>query len=234
MPSLADQEKKASARLRLQAAGRVRGRVQIFLLPEISPPGASGNVASDHWPRQGKPLTRAPICTHSALSVSVPGPDNATLRVRRQPTRPSLIFIDCGGQSTVRRGFKGPFRERVRVWLTNSFREPRAGSSFLVPPPPFAPVPKFPINNRSTPGRAAKTPAPGGQALRAGLAHSAAHSAPACGRSQGRRSPSAPRPGPGCAEGVLACKPSRGSRLRRRLRDLALEFCRQPCAVEAK
>lgn len=49
----------------------------------------------------------------------------------RRPARPALIFIDCSGQSAVRRGFKGPFRKRVRVWLTNSFREPRAGSSFL-------------------------------------------------------------------------------------------------------
>lgn len=42
-----------------------------------------------------------------------------------------LIFIDCSYQSAVRPGSKGPFRKRVRDWLTNSFREPRAGSSFL-------------------------------------------------------------------------------------------------------
>lgn len=104
---------------------------EAFSPPEILRSWAEGNLASTTGPARGKRLTGAPTLPHPPGTVSS-GPGNAGLRVRR---RPSLIFIDCSGQSTVRQGFKGPFRERVRVWLTNSFREPQAGSSFLAPRP---------------------------------------------------------------------------------------------------
>lgn len=98
-----------------------------------SPTLGSGALASPPRHEGGKQLGTARIWSPRCCLGS--GPANAGLRLRRRPTRPSLIFIDCSGQSTVRRGFKGPFRERVRGWLTNSFREPQAGSSFLAPRP---------------------------------------------------------------------------------------------------
>lgn len=125
--------------------------------------------------------------------------------MRRRPTRPALIFIDCSGQSAVRRGFKGPFKERVRVWLTNSFREPRAGSSFLAPPP----LCPFPINNRSTPDyqpkrrpRRTHGPEPSGGA-----------GAPGCAV-RGPRSPHALPGAPGTTGPRSAAQRRRGSRSR--------------------
>lgn len=161
--ALGDLEKKQGTGFRLQPALAAllkagRGCVELQSLPRPAwhqPPPLLWDpltlgvweLGLNSWPPlvacpRGKHLKSAPLGTPALPTASELcrfGPGTARLRIRRRPTRSSLIFIDCSGQSTVRRGFKGPFRERVRVWLTNSFREPPAGSSFLVPRP-FAQV----------------------------------------------------------------------------------------------